>query len=404
MKKLLSLSIVSIICSCISFVFLPIISSRLSLESFGDYSFLYSVSSLLASVFLFGTNVSYSLAIANKDRNYAEQAIQMFVTINIVLGFFILFFSVFFVTFRGWELGVIFLPLFILGRSQFLVTSHYFRVHKQSYLFAAYQLSTWLLVFTIPIGVSFFVEVLSGTDFIAIMAVIMMVSGQIGIIVLKRRGYLDRVFVNPFKIPFFRFGLYASLHTLAAASITIIDRLIIVNFANKEVFAVYALGATLAAALSLVYSVVNQNMAPDFYARMKANNNSQRILFDVFCFYSFLILSLFVLYQISIGFIVEIFFSDEYLKAVGYARLISIGILFQGFYFFASSLLMYMNFSDKLFKMTLSVGSLSIISGLCSYYYYEIPGVIVNGIFVWLVYVSCAYFFAFKSYVKIKCS
>lgn len=402
MKNIFSLSLVSLVASSISFIFLPFISAQLTLESFAEYSFLYSIGVVLASTFLFGTSSSYSLAIAEQDRDYAQQAVQLFVTVNAIFGVFLFFLSIVYALFMNGGVGGLFLPLFVIGRSAYLLTSHYFRVHKKTNYFTLYQLCTLLTSFCLPLGLCILVDDFSGVDFISVMGVVMTVSGLWGIYLFKKEGYLELFIVNPVKISFFRFGFFASVHSLVAALITVVDRFILITFVEKEVFAVYALGASLAASLSLIYSVLNQNLAPDFYAKMKLSNNSNKVLCRYFIFYLVVIVFVFLIYQMSIDKVVELFFSVEYVDAIEYARLISFASLVQGVYFFASLLLMYLNLSDKLFQITACVGGWSIASGLFVYQYFGVVGVIYNCILVWSLYALITTWVSIRALNKFK--
>ncbi len=379
-----------------AFLFLPYISASLSMASFADYSFLYSLSAVLSGVYIFGTTASYSLASAEKNDTYASDSIQMFYTVNIfltVLAFLVTLMAIFFFNI-SWMLLA--LPLLISGRSVFQVTSHYFRVNNNASKFAFYQIITLTSSFLVPLLCSELIEGFSGVDFIAVMSFILLISACIGFAVLYNAGLLTFALINPLRIKFFRFGFFAALHSLAAASITIMDRFILIGIIDKQLFALYALAATLASALSLFFTIVNQNIAPDFYSKMKMTNNKNTVFYKYLLTYSAILIVTFLIYQFLIFYIVNVFFPIEYAGAVEFARILAIASLVQGMYFFASSLLMHFNLSEKLFKITLLLGCISIILGVGAYKFFGIYGVVYNCILIWFLYALSAYFVGYK--------
>lgn len=401
MKKVFTLSLVTLISSSVAFLFLPYISASLSMASFADYSFLYSLSAVLSGVYIFGTTASYSLAAAEKNEIYASDSVQMFYSVNVFLT--VLAFLATLIAVIGFNISwaLLAVPVLISGRSIFQVTSHYFRVNKNTSKFAYYQIITLTSSFLVPLLCSELIAGFSGLDFIAVMASILLVAAFVGCGVLYNAELLKFTLINPLKITFFRFGLFAALHSLAAALITIMDRFILIGFIEKEVFALYALAATLASALSLFFTIINQNIAPDFYSKMKVKNDKMKVFYQYFLAYLAILIVAFALYQGLISYIVAVFFPKQYAGAVEFSRILAFASLIQGMYFFASSLLMYFNLSEKLFKITLLLGSISIVFGITAYNFLGIYGVIYNCILIWFLYALSAYFVGYKELKRV---
>ena len=179
------------------------------------------------------------------------------------------------------------------------------------------------------------------------------------------------------------------------------DRFILIGFIEKEVFALYALAATLASALSLFFTIINQNISPDFYSKMKVTNDKMKVFYQYFLAYLAILVVAFALYQGLISYIVAVFFPKEYAGAVEFSRTLSFASLIQGIYFFASSLLMYFNLSEKLFKITLLLGGVSIVFGITAYNFLGIHGVIYNCILIWFLYALSAYFVGYKELKRV---
>ncbi|PLT24254.1 hypothetical protein CXF89_16595 [Pseudoalteromonas sp. MelDa3] len=371
------------------------------MASFADYSLLYSLSAVLSGVYIFGTTASYSLAAAEKNDTYASDSVQMFYTVNVFLTVFAFLATLIAIIGFNISWALLALPLLISGRSVFQVTSHYFRVNKNTSKFACYQIITLTASFLVPLICSELIEEFSGIDFIAVMSFILLAAACVGFGVLYNAGLLKFTLINPLKITFFRFGLFAALHSLAAALITIMDRFILIGFIEKQVFALYALAATLASALSLFFTIINQNIAPDFYSKMKMTNNKRKVFYQYLLAYSAILVVAFGLYQGLISYIVDIFFPKEYAGAVEFSRILAFASLIQGMYFFASSLLMYFNLSEKLFKITLLLGGISIVFGISAYNFFGIYGVIYNCILIWFLYALSAYFVGYKELKRV---
>ncbi|GAA65014.1 hypothetical protein P20311_2818 [Pseudoalteromonas sp. BSi20311] len=401
MKKLFTLSLITLVSSSVAFLFLPYISASLSMVSFADYSFLYSLSAVLSGVYIFGTTASYSLAAAEENDVYASDSLQMFFSVNVLLS--VIAFIVTLVAIISFNISwaLLALPILISGRSIFQVTSHYFRVHKNTSKFAYYQIITLTASFLVPLLCSELIDGFSGVDFIAVMAVILLIAACVGLGILYNAGLLRFALINPIKVTFFRFGLFAALHSLAAALITIMDRFILIGVIDKNTFALYALAATLASALSLFFTIVNQNIAPDFYAKMKVTGDKMKVFYQYLLVYFAILVIAFGLYQGLISYVVDVFFPKEYAGAVKFARILAFASLIQGAYFFGASVLMYFNLSEKLFKITIILGGISIVFGISAYNFFGISGVIYNCILIWFLYTLSAYFVGYRELKRV---
>jgi len=246
-------------------------------------------------------------------------------------------------------------------------------------------------MFSVPFLASIFIPNISGIQFLTIMAISLGLCSITGIFYIYAIKNTKYNFYLPFRNSNFKYCLYAALHSLAASLITLSDRFVLKFYASVEDFAVYSLAALLVAALSMVFSVVNQNISPVLYKDLTNSKNVKSVLFKHGKNYVAIVISLFCVFHISIESIIDIFFDDRFEKAIYFARLLSLGVLLQGCYFAGSSILIFQKKSNILFYLSLFFGLFGIISSITFYLIFEVEGVIGAFILTWFLYTLATY-------------
>ena len=401
-KKIFSFSAVSIICSAISFFFLPLITSVLTLDGFADYSFYYSFSGMLTGVFSFGTYALYSIEFANPNKSSHNETWSLLLNLNFIFLIVSSFIFLIYIIFSDASYLLLVIPLFVISRVVFAFVSHYFRVNNMIFLFAKYNALGFGLMFLIPFIIASSIK-LTGLEFIFIMAISICLVSILGAkyLVLSRDFKYKCCF--PLNNPNLGYCLYSALHSLIASLITMSDRFVLKHFLVPDDFGVYSLGALLVGALSMVFSVVNQNISPGFYKELFEVKDFKIVFIKYFKYYLLSILLIFSVFQLSIDLIVNTLFDERYVGAIEIARKLSLGVLFQGCYFFASSLLIFQKKSKELFQLSFAYGILGVIGAITLFKLYGVDGVIFSFVFTWLLFMVSTFYRAKKNiydYIK----
>ncbi|MBC3229582.1 lipopolysaccharide biosynthesis protein [Serratia fonticola] len=393
-KKLFGFSGITVFASILGFLLLPLVTKVLQVDAFGEYSLYYSISVVLASVFLFGTPSSYSLVFAEKSEERikkVQDVFSFFITCNTISFISLQFLVIILVVFYDFSAALFFIPLLIISRSIYQVVSQYMRLENKVIYFAFYQCITISLSFIVPLLTAYFF-IVTGLQFIAVMSFVFFISSIVGLCYLHNKGQsccFDFFYINSSLL---HFGIFSAAHALTASMITVSDRFILAGYMERGEFAIYSLAALLASTLSLVYSAISQNLSPILYKKLKDGMSFKLLLLTYGIKYLSFVLVLFLLYQLLISVVVLNFFPQAYAGAINISRLLVVGVLFQGGYFLFSSLIMYLRATNKLFMITLVCGLFNVTFGLLMCKYFGLKGVVLSYLLTWFIFMLSTFF------------
>lgn len=393
-KKLFGFSGITVFASILGFLLLPLVTKVLQVDAFGEYSLYYSISVVLASVFLFGTPSSYSLVFAEKSEEQikkVQEVFSFFITCNTISFVLLQFVVIILVVFYDISPIISFIPLLIISRSIYQVVSQYLRLENKVVHFAFYQCITISLSFLVPLLTAYFF-IVTGLQFIAVMSLVFFSSSIIGLFYLHNKGHSCCFTFFSINSSLLHFGVFSAAHALTASMVTVSDRFILAGYMDREEFAIYSLAALLASTLSLVYSAISQNLSPILYKQLKDGMSFKSLLLTYGIKYLSFILVLFLLYQLLISVVVLHFFPHAYAGAIDISRLLVVGVLFQGGYFLFSSLIMYLRATNKLFMITLVCGLFNVSFGLLMCKYFGLKGVVLSYLLTWFIFMLSTFF------------
>lgn len=403
LKKIMGFSAVSLLSSAITFIFLPFITASLSIEAFADYSFFYSLTGMLTGVFTFGIFGLYSIEAAMKVRESKFSSWSLLLNFNLLACILLFVLIAVYIKLYGKNYLLLTIPGFIFFRVVFGFISHYFRVNNELRLFAGYNSLGITLMFVVPYIASVFFPDISGIQFLTVMAISLGTWSIGGIFYIHISKNLSYHFYYPTKSSNFNYCMYAGFHSLVASLVTLSDRFVLKYYASAEDFAVYSLAALLVGALSMVFSIINQNISPVLYKDLTSEKNVKSVLIKHGKNYVTIVILIFCTFQLGIASIIQVFFDNRFENTVYFARILSLGVLFQGFYFAASSILIFQKKSKTLFYLSSIFGSFGIFSSIALYHIFRVEGVVGAFILTWFLFSIATYIKALKginNYVK----
>ncbi len=386
-SKFMGFSALTILASVLNFAFLPLIANALSVEDFGLYILIYTAVQVGAQVFLFGMTTLLSKEISGSKSELSVPVLDFFNNFSkITLLILILFAISFSFIIGGSALLVLMVVLIIFVRSWYRLIVTYFRMKEELLNFALFQLVFTSCFFGFPIAYSSVSGSIDITEFFAFMLL-----GYLVCLIFLRRLLIKRreLTDQPISLSFFSnnksilvFGAGAALHSASGALLTVADRFISAFYMSANEFGVYALASQLAAVLSLTFTAIVQSMVPDFYRKLNQGYHGA-IFVDYMKNLLIMVVIIVCLYQIFLAAFVELFFSDSYMNATYLARLLSIGIVFQGLYSLSSAYLFYKKKSILMSKLSFSIGGFGVLLGFLLGNFYGIFGIIVAFIITW---------------------
>lgn len=398
LKRLLSFSVVSLFISSVSFVFLPFITATLSLEEFATYSFYYTLCGMLTSVCCFGTIALLSIEVANDENRSSFESLDFLLSVNLIVNLS----AVIILLLLGFRGYLILLPVLVFSRAVFLYISHVYRVKGNLKEFALYNGLGYLLMFLVPLSLAYFID-LDGLEFLMLMGAVLLISSSIGLVNLRLNEHFKFRFIFPHKSKEFKFCFFSAAHSLVASLVTMSDRFVLKALISDVDFAVYSLAAMLVGALSMVFSIVNQNIAPSLFKELTGDKNTKKVLVSFGKSYLLVILSLFGAFHMLIAPVLELFFDEKYLGAINIVRMLSIGVLFQAMYFFGSNLVFFKKKSSEMFVMSAICGVFGLLMSIVLFHSFAMEGVIIAFILTWFLFSGVTFYRALKglkSYVK----
>lgn len=383
-------SLVTLLISATNFIFLPVITRILSVEEFGIYTLSYTVIQVGAQVLLFGMSSYLSIEMSKNRVNSDAAAGKVFRFFDLLsLGVFCLALILIFISFR--LTGVDFLLLatlltIVYFRSWFLLIANYYRMKENLISFFLFQFVFILTFFLMPIFGSQVFESFDAKEFFYFMVVGYLASfifirihfhSSIGSVVSTIKSKDIQLYK-----PLAYFGLGAAIHSLLGATLTVADRFIAQSILDATMFSMYALAAQLAAVLSLAFSSYIQSVLPKFYRELEGVKHYPKLKAYIGKL-TLVLIVLLILYELLLPLVVRLFFPLKYLEAIFIAKILGVGVFFQGLYALNSGYLFYMKKSALMSKITGVVG----LFGLCSTYllsiYFGVNGVTFGFIFTW---------------------
>ncbi len=147
------------------------------------------------------------------------------------------------------------------------------------------------------------------------------------------------------------FGLPLIPHALSGVALVGIDRLFLSHFSDLKTVGIYSVAYQFGIIISIIVSAINTSWAPIFFLRI-TNNEHQYVLKKTVSIFIIIIILFFTL-NISTKWMIKTFLDKNYLDAVNFISLITLGYMFEGFYIILSNYIIFFNKNIVLSYLTI---------------------------------------------------
>lgn len=365
-------SVISALSAFVSFLFLPLVTRLLSANEFASYSLALSSLGVLASSMLMGMPALYSSnwpARAGAVLSYfLSWSCVFFVVLTSVVAVVAMVFDVWW----GWVVVV----LLAVSKSIFMFAQCHYRLEKNVpafvfahavFLFGSYASLCMISMFTEVSAIGFLMLMLA-SYFIANISFLKRFKPDFSL--ARGRG------------EYFRYCAFAFLHSLVASMVTVFDRFVVSAFLEGEALASYMLAAMLVSMISLAGSIINQNLTPVVYGRIRAGLGIE----GYFLAYAMVIAFGVLAFNVLLPYVFNYLFPRGYLEAVDLVLYLCFGVFFQCLYFFVSTILSFYRRSDWIFYTSLCVGGGAALASYMLAEAYGVMGVLMAHGAAWALY------------------
>lgn len=390
----------------IPFLLLPFLTTSISTEDYGLFSMYGLVISLLTIFIGYGmhsyVSVQYFKSTKTKLRNIINNIIFL-----LIVGFFIFLLLLFLfehIAYDNLKIELFWLQMALISGLFLFITNINLMIlisENNAKIYTIYQISQSILNFTMIYLLVIELKLgLKGTYIATTSSLI--IFGIISIFMLIKKEYLDhRNWINIKNIKsILSFGLPLIPHYLSGWLKTSIDRIFLISFTSASAVGIYAISYQLAMIISILSLAIHKVWSPYILKKLSLHLGIDDKIKIVR--YTYLLWMLYALITIFIYFaIIHIFpyvIDARYDKSKELFLYLMIGFLFDGFYYFLSSYILYKNKTIILTYISIISAFVHIAMSYILINMYGIYGSIVSGILSNILLFSLTWIFANKLY------
>lgn len=393
------------------FILVPIIANYISTEEYGLVTNFLILFQILYILLTFNNFTKLSVSFF-KIRSTISEHFSNFIYLSIV-AFVIIFFiitigSSFFTQYLKLSYSIQIIALFTaLFASIASIYTTLLRMSKKPVSFGLLQTSQsiGLFIFTILL-VIFFQKGWEGriiaqliSSFITVLFCVFFINRSEKI--LFKRFNQKKVIEN------FIWGLPLIPHSLSFWFKSGADKIIITNLLGLSFNGIYSVALTMGGIISLFTTSFFNMYSPLVYEKLTEHENTssdeiksnieRRLILNIYTFILFLFLLCIVSYFIILW-IIQTFFSGDYLLSIPLLHLVLIGSFLGGIYSMISVFLFYKNKTKILGSITFSTALVQIVLTYMSVVYFGVAGALYANIFISICSISLIIFFTNKLY------
>lgn len=364
----------------VPFLILPLLSFYL-LPS--DYGIVANFGLLLAITVVFvGLGVEGIIGVkfynVSKDKlsTYIFNSIILIVVSSIIVTSLILVFEEqIYMFFKIPKVYMLLIVLMAIATSITTINLALWRLEEKAFQFGIYQVAQTVL----NISVSLFLVMnlrLGWVGRVQGMLVATLIFGAFSFFLLVRRGYLVRRFDKTILLSILAFSLPLIPHSLSLWIRSGIDRMYITSMYGESETGLYATGFLFGTLISFVIIAFNNAFVPFLYKSLSVEDKTilkeNKIRLKKITFYGIIFLSLIAIlfYWFSI-FVLNNFFSKDYIDSKEFIFWAIIAQVFQGYYLFFVNYIFYMHKTKMLASITFLC---SLIQVALSFYFIKTLG------------------------------
>jgi O-antigen/teichoic acid export membrane protein len=339
----------SIISSFISFLMIPIYTSKLSPQEYGIYGFAIVLISVI------GMLINGNLFILIQKDYYDEKINKKQYEFNVILYFLIVYTGIMILLFFFKNMLAYFFKLQILKNWIYIiVTIAFFQTLTQFFLLLLRLDNLALKYFFINVIVSL-LNAITGYVFLfffnlgwkgLIIGNLLVYNIISAYFLIKHNDIFKFNFSKIFFKKYFSFVKSYFLTTINWRIISYSDRFFIAAMSTFSNLGLYTLGAQLSNILNIIVNGFNNAWSPYFMENM--NKNNFRLIKKKLQLYIAGLIILFLLIYFISPFIIRVFFNEKYYNALIYFKYFIFIVLFHSFHAIISNFLVFFNQASKI--------------------------------------------------------
>jgi len=346
-RHIVSYSLANMVNASLPFLLLPILTSYLSPEDFGKLTIVQLFLTVSFPFILLNIHglfvIEYSNLTKDKFAEFVSTMIWipifMFVLIEIV---FMLFQDILYSYLPIKAYWIYLVPLFALFQSMPTMIPVIYQAKKEPKNYGIFKISLTFLNFLLSI---FFVISLDmgweGRMWGIFGAFV--IYTIIGLIILYRLEYLRfNISLSNIKEAL-KFGIPLLPHSIAGIMLGMSDKIFLANMLSLADVGLYSVAFQVASGMLIVMTSINQAWVPHLYEKLNKSPDMEAKQVIVSQTYKIMLVMIIttIVFSFLVPVIYKLFIDSKYIDGLLLAQILTIGFLFQGFYFMVTNYIFY---------------------------------------------------------------
>ncbi len=388
--------------SLVPFIMLPILTTYLSIEQYGELSIIEVTILFLSPFIILNINSAINVEFFKKSKNELNNYITNALAISLFSFFLLFILSIIFTPLISSLLNIesifiIWLPIFVLLRVVPQVLLGLFQVSNQARKFSLFTIGQTIFDFSL----SYILITMYQLGYIGRLEGIYIAFGLasvLGLYLLYKMDYIGQ-FTLKYSNEILKFGVPLIPHAIGGTVMAMSDRYFISYYIGNEEVGLYTVAYQLSALMLLVGMSINQAWVPMLYSLLRSNNKMTQIIK-----YSLGLALFFLIVGTSIFFLKNLLFnllvSHKFDSAMEFFPWLLIGFIFQSLYFLVTNFLFFEKKTALLAKITFSGAILNIVLNFLLIQEFGTVGVAYATAITWLIFFLFVFYFTFKLYFR----
>lgn len=401
-KRMLIYSIANVLNAAVPFFLLPILTSYLTPYDYGKLSIVQTLQTVLTPLVMLNFYAIVSVEFSKISNTELPSFIGSILWIpmigfSLVLGLCLLcshFIIAYFPISYKWIVLVVILIFF---QSVTVLLPTIYQSSHNPVAYGIYKVS--MTLFNLLLSILLLVQTRGNWEWVLYAALITYaLFSLVGLIIMFSNGWLRISFKKTYLVTTLKFGVPLVPHVFAGTLLVMSDRFIITSMLGAHSLGIYSVAFQVAMAINIITTSINQAWTPHLFDKLNQSRDMQTKAHIVGTVYRIMLtmVAIEVLFLICVPLVFRFFINTNYGDAVGICMLMSVGFLFQGFYFMMTNFMFYIKRTFILSFLTMLSVILTIGLNYTLIPIFGLYGSAVSMLFGWL------FFFIIVWYISAK--
>ncbi len=346
-KHIFSYSLANLINAGLPFLLLPILTSYLSPEDFGKLTMVQLFLAVSLPFVLLNVHGLFVIEYSKLSRDEFAEFVStmlwipffMFVLVEVI---FVLFQNILVSYLQIDIYWIHMIPLLALFQSIPTMIPVIFQAHQNHKKYGIYKIS--LTLANSVLSIFFIISLQMGWEgrmwgiFVAYI-----IYSIVGLIVLFRLRYLRLSMSIPNIKEALKFGIPLLPHSIAGIMLGMSDKVFLANMLSLFEVGLYSVAFQIASGMLIVMTSINQAWVPHLYEKLNKSPDieAKKVIVSQTYKIMLVMMILTVVFALLIPVIYKLFIDSKYTDGLLLAQILTIGFMFQGFYFMVTNYIFY---------------------------------------------------------------